>query len=121
MRIDPVACPVQGQGMTSPPGMGSGGTLWRAAVIGLPNDKRQPTQTSAVRFLTNIDRVVRTDCIALVVLANSSRIMFSPFEVFGALRSRQRGHTLAFAADTINVLEVTFICCVPDCPGCSKD
>src|SRR6516165_10792844 len=81
MRIDPVGCPVQGQGMMSPPGMGRGGTLCLAAVIGLPNDKRQPAQTSAVRLLTNIARVVWIDC--LVVLANSFRIMFSPFEVFG--------------------------------------
>src|SRR6516162_2256829 len=39
----------------------------------------------------------------------------------GALRSRQSGDTLAFAADPINVLEVTFICYVPVCPGCSKN
>jgi hypothetical protein len=92
MRIDPVACPVQGQGMTSPPGMGRGGTFCLAAVLGLPKDKRLPAQTSAVKFLTKIDRVVQIDCVALVVLAKSFRIMFSPFEVFYAFRSREGGH-----------------------------
>src|SRR5262249_40255753 len=109
MRIDPLACPVQGQGMMSPPGMGRGGTFWLAAVRGLPNDKRHTAQTSAaVKFLANIDRVVRIDCVAPVVLAKSFRIMFSPFEVFYAFRSREGGH-LDFDSMLIPEIRAIFI------------
>jgi hypothetical protein len=34
--------------------MGRGATLPLAAMLGLLNDKRQPAQTSTVKFLTNI-------------------------------------------------------------------